>query len=65
MDHPVSVTFIMCIDISSHTQHKTYCVNQALIHGYKNPITKLWNVLCVTGNVGTQYVILIASPLQQ
>ena len=65
MDHPVDVTFIMCIDISSHTQHKTHCVNQALIHGYKNLNTKLWSVLCMMGNVGTQYVILIDFPLQQ
>jgi hypothetical protein len=65
MDHPVGVTFIMCIDISSHTQHKTHCANQTLIYGYRNLTTKLWSVLCVTRNVGTQYVILIALPLQQ
>ena len=65
MDHPVGVTFIMCIDISSHTQHKTHCDNQALIHGYKSLKTKLWSVSRVMGNVGTHYVILIAFPLQQ
>jgi len=65
MDQPVGVTFIIRIDISSHTQHKTHCASQALIYGYKKLKTKLWSVLCVMGNVGTQYVTLIVLPLQQ
>jgi hypothetical protein len=32
MDHTVGVTF-MCGDISSHTQHTTYCANHAVNHG--------------------------------
>jgi undecaprenyl pyrophosphate synthase len=65
MDHPFCETIIMCINISSHTQHKTHSANQALIHGYKNLTTKLWSVLCVMGNVGKQYVTFIAFPQQQ
>jgi len=65
MHHSVGVSIIMCINISSHIQHKTHCANQALIHGYKNLTTKVWSVFCAMGNVGTQYVIIIAFPLQQ